>query len=157
MQKPILAVTSRFQPVEARIAEKFEARRKTEGTSFNPEELLAASEGADAVLITRFGRLDADFFRRLSSSVKVISTYSVGIDHTVSGHCDRIHAVGSNGPDSGRCDVTAAQRESPGIRSTGTGQERRMDRTARGCFAGLADYREDPRNSGDGPYRTGSC
>jgi lactate dehydrogenase-like 2-hydroxyacid dehydrogenase len=38
-------------------------------------------KGADAVLVTPFDSLDGDFFRCVSSSVKVISTYSVGVDH----------------------------------------------------------------------------
>ena len=45
------------------------------------DELLAAAEGADAVLITPFDKLDAEFFKRVSPSVKVISTCSVGFDH----------------------------------------------------------------------------
>ena len=82
MKKPVLVVTSRFvQPVDARIEKEYEVRRKADGTLFARDELLAASEGADAMLIMPFDRLDADFFRQLSPSVKVISTYSVGIDH----------------------------------------------------------------------------
>ena len=82
MKKPILVVTSRFiSPIEARIDKEYEVRRKPDGTLLTRDELLSASEGADAMLITPFDRLDADFFRRVSSSVRVISTYSVGIDH----------------------------------------------------------------------------
>jgi lactate dehydrogenase-like 2-hydroxyacid dehydrogenase len=82
VHKPILVVTSRFiEPIEARIDYNYEARRKADGTVFTSEELLEASKGADALLITPFDRLDAEFFQRVSSSVKVISTYSVGTDH----------------------------------------------------------------------------
>ncbi|HTU44838.1 MAG TPA: D-glycerate dehydrogenase [Bryobacteraceae bacterium] len=82
MKKPILVVTSRFiKPVEARINEEYEVRRKSDETLFTRDELLAASEGADAILITPFDRLDAEFFGQVSSSVKVISTSSVGTDH----------------------------------------------------------------------------
>lgn len=82
MKKPILVVTSRFiEPVEGRIEKEYEIRRKADESLFSPDELLAASEGADAILIMPFDRLDADFFRRVSSTVKVISTYSVGTDH----------------------------------------------------------------------------
>jgi lactate dehydrogenase-like 2-hydroxyacid dehydrogenase len=81
MKKPVLVVTSHFiKPVETRINSEYEVRRKGDGTSFTREELLAAADGADAILITPFDRLDADFFRRVSPSVKVISTYSVGVD-----------------------------------------------------------------------------
>ena len=82
MKKPILVVTSRFVTlVETRLDNEFEVRRKPEGTPFQHGELLAAAEGADALFVTPFDRLDADFFARVSPSVKVISTYSVGVDH----------------------------------------------------------------------------
>ena len=82
MKKPILVVTSRFiEPVEARMEKEYQIRRKADDSSYSRDELLAASEGADAMLIMPFDRLDADFFRRVSSTVKVISTYSVGTDH----------------------------------------------------------------------------
>jgi lactate dehydrogenase-like 2-hydroxyacid dehydrogenase len=82
MKKTILVVTSHFiKPVEARIESDYEVRRKTDGTSFARDELLAAADGADAMLILPFDRLDAEFFKRVSPSVKVISTYSVGVDH----------------------------------------------------------------------------
>ena len=82
MKKPILVVTSRFiRPVEARIEKEYEVRRNPDGKVVTRDELLVMSEGADAILITPFDRLDADFFRQISQSVKVISTYSVGIDH----------------------------------------------------------------------------
>lgn len=82
MKKPILVVTTHFVlPVETRIDNDFEVRRKADGTPFQRGELLAAAEGADALFITPYDKLDADFFIRLSPSVKVISTYSVGVDH----------------------------------------------------------------------------
>jgi lactate dehydrogenase-like 2-hydroxyacid dehydrogenase len=82
VNKPVLVVTAHFvEPVETRINNEFEVRRKLDGTRFQPGELLAAAEGADALFITPWDRLDADFFKRVSPSVKVISTYSVGVDH----------------------------------------------------------------------------
>ena len=82
MKKPILVVTSHFiKPVDARIESDYEVRRKADGSLFTRNELLAAAEGADAMLVMPFDRLDAEFFRRVSPSIKVISTYSVGLDH----------------------------------------------------------------------------
>src|SRR5271155_5719845 len=82
VKKPILVVTTHFvKPVETRLDNEFEVRRKADGTPFQHGELLAAAEGADALFVTPFDRLDADFFERVSPSVKVISTYSVGLDH----------------------------------------------------------------------------
>ena len=71
VKKPILVVTTRFvKPVETRIDNEFEVRRKADGTPFQHDELLAAAEGADALFITLFDKLDADFFRRVSPSVR---------------------------------------------------------------------------------------
>jgi lactate dehydrogenase-like 2-hydroxyacid dehydrogenase len=82
MKKPVLVVTSHFiKPVEARIESEYEVRRKIDGTAFTRNELLVATEGADAMLIRPSDKLDAEFFRRVSPSIKVISTYSVGLDH----------------------------------------------------------------------------
>jgi lactate dehydrogenase-like 2-hydroxyacid dehydrogenase len=44
------------------------------------EELLLEAEGADAIFFNPV-RLDAEFFRRVAASVKVIATFSVGYDH----------------------------------------------------------------------------
>ncbi len=82
MSKPVLVVTAHFVPeVEARIDREFEARRKADGTAFTHEELLVAAVGADAMFVTPMDRIDADFFGKVSSSIKVIATYSVGYDH----------------------------------------------------------------------------
>ena len=82
MKKPILVVTSQFvEAVERRIEAGYEVRRKADGTLYTRDELLAAAEGADAIFVTPSSKLDADFFKRVSRSVKVISTYSVGLDH----------------------------------------------------------------------------
>lgn len=82
MRKPIVVVTSHFiEGVETRIEREYEARRRRNGASFKSEELLAAAEGADAMLVTPVDRIDAEFFKRVSASVKVTATYSVGYDH----------------------------------------------------------------------------
>jgi len=81
MSKPILVVTTHFvDDVEARIARDFEVRRNPKGTVYTQEELLSAAAGADAMLVNPFDKLDATFFQRVPSSVKVIATFSVGYD-----------------------------------------------------------------------------
>ena len=96
MKRPILVVTSHFiEPVERRIESEYEVRRKVGGMLFTRDELLAAAEGADAMLITPFDRLDADFLRRVSPSIKIVSTYSVGVDHiNVKAATERNIAIG---------------------------------------------------------------
>ena len=80
--KPILVVTRRFPvDVEYRIARDYLPRFNLNEEPFTQKELLAAAEGADALFVSPEDRLDADFFTRLDTSVKVIATFSVGYDH----------------------------------------------------------------------------
>jgi lactate dehydrogenase-like 2-hydroxyacid dehydrogenase len=82
MFKPKLVVTNRYTPaVEERLDREFDVRRDTSGRALTSAELLTLAEGADAIFITPIDKLDAIFFERVSKSVKVISTYSVGLDH----------------------------------------------------------------------------
>jgi lactate dehydrogenase-like 2-hydroxyacid dehydrogenase len=94
-RKPIVVVTSHFiEGVETRIEREYEARRSTNGAAFKSDELLAAAQGADAMLVTPIDRIDAEFFKRVSASVKVIATYSVGFDHIdVHGAAERKIAI----------------------------------------------------------------
>ena len=82
VRKPIVVVTSHFiESVEMRIDREYEARRSKNGAPFKFDELLAAAEGADAMLVTLTDRIDSEFCKRVSASVRVIATYSVGYDH----------------------------------------------------------------------------
>src|ERR1700733_3033221 len=82
VHKPVLVVTTRFlDEIEARINRDYDVRRNPHERPFTRDELIESSSGADALFITPFDRLDSDFFKRVSASVKVIATYSVGVDH----------------------------------------------------------------------------
>jgi lactate dehydrogenase-like 2-hydroxyacid dehydrogenase len=82
LSKPILVVTWHFtKPVEDRIDRDFLPRRNASNAPLSREELLRAAAGADAIFVTSADKLDAEFFRRVSSSVKVIATFSVGYEH----------------------------------------------------------------------------
>jgi lactate dehydrogenase-like 2-hydroxyacid dehydrogenase len=82
VSKLILVVTSRYpKEIEDRIDRDYKARRNPQPRPFTREELLSVSEGADALFITPADRLNSDFFTELSSSVKIIATYSVGFEH----------------------------------------------------------------------------
>jgi hypothetical protein len=74
MRKQVLLVTTQF-------LDEIEARRNPHQRPFTRDELIEASSGADALFITPLDRLDSEFFERVSASVKVIATYSVGTDH----------------------------------------------------------------------------
>jgi len=82
MTKPILVVTSRYpKEVEDRIDRDYNARRNPNQSLFSQQQLLSAAEGADALFITPADRLDSGFFQKVSPSVRVIATYSVGFEH----------------------------------------------------------------------------
>jgi len=82
MRKQVLLVTTQFlDEIEARIDRDYEACRNPHQRPFTRDELIEASSGADALFITPLDRLDSEFFERVSASVKVIATYSVGTDH----------------------------------------------------------------------------
>jgi lactate dehydrogenase-like 2-hydroxyacid dehydrogenase len=74
-----LTVTRRLPvEIEARIRRDYSARFNTDDTS---DELVAAAAGADALLVTPRDVLDAAVIVRLSDSVRVIATLSVGYEH----------------------------------------------------------------------------
>ncbi len=82
MTKPILVVTSHYtKEVEDRIDRDYNARRNPNQFPFSQQELLSATEGADALFITPADRLDSGFFQNVSSTVKIVATYSVGFEH----------------------------------------------------------------------------
>jgi len=82
VSKPILVVTNQYpQEIEDRIDRDYQARRNSKPAPFTQDELLSVSEGADALFITPADRLNSDFFQKLPVSVKVIATFSVGLEH----------------------------------------------------------------------------
>src|SRR5580692_7293627 len=82
MSKPILVVTSRYpKEVEDRINRDYEARRNPNQFHFSQQELLSAADGADALFITPADRLDSEFFQKVSPTVKIVATFSVGFEH----------------------------------------------------------------------------
>jgi lactate dehydrogenase-like 2-hydroxyacid dehydrogenase len=82
VKKPILVVATRFaKEIENRIDRDYDPRRNPNAVPFSREQLLAASDGADALFITPMDRLDSTFFQRVPPTVRVIATYSVGYEH----------------------------------------------------------------------------
>ena len=82
MKKPILVVASQFpKEVEDRIDRDYDPRRNPNTVPFSREQFLAAADGADAIFVTNLDRLDSIFFQKVSPTVRVIATYSVGYEH----------------------------------------------------------------------------
>lgn len=80
--KPTVLVTRKLpDAVEARLKRDYTPRLNKEDKLYTPEELLAKSQGADALLITGQDHLTAKTIKRLPESVRAIATFSVGYDH----------------------------------------------------------------------------
>jgi lactate dehydrogenase-like 2-hydroxyacid dehydrogenase len=80
--KPILVVTTRYpKNVEDRIDRDYKGRRNPNQVPFNQQELLSVTEGADALFITPADRLNSEFFQKVSSTLKIVATFSVGFEH----------------------------------------------------------------------------
>jgi lactate dehydrogenase-like 2-hydroxyacid dehydrogenase len=82
MTKPILVVTTHYpKEVEDRIDRDYNARRNPNQLPFDQQQLLSAADGADALFITAADRLDSGFFQKVSSTLKIVATFSVGFEH----------------------------------------------------------------------------
>ncbi len=82
MSKPVLLVTRKLPPaVQARAARDYRAILNTDDVPTTPASILAAAEGADAIVCCSADRLDATVIAALPASVRVIGTFSVGTDH----------------------------------------------------------------------------
>lgn len=80
--KPTLLVTRRVPDrVTARLLRDFDARLNESDRIYGPEELLQRSEGADGILCCVTEPMTADIVARLPESVRVVASYSVGVDH----------------------------------------------------------------------------
>jgi lactate dehydrogenase-like 2-hydroxyacid dehydrogenase len=80
--KPSVLVTRKLpDDVEERAAQLFEARLNPDDRLYSPDELGAAAEGFDGLLITPAEKMTAENLQKLPDSVRVIATFSVGYDH----------------------------------------------------------------------------
>lgn len=80
--KPTVLVTRKLpEAVEERLGRLFEARLNPGDRQMGPDDIVAAAQGADGLLICLTERLDEDLIARLPDSVRIVSTYSVGFNH----------------------------------------------------------------------------
>ncbi len=80
--KPSLLVTRKLpDDVEERASRLFEARLNPEDQIYSADELRAAADGFDGLLISPVDKMTAQAIERLPASVRIIATFSVGYDH----------------------------------------------------------------------------
>ena len=80
--KPVVLVTRKLpDAVEDRLRRDYDARLNPDDRLYTKDELIAAAEGADAILPCHTEHFSADVFERLPDEVKIIANFSVGFDH----------------------------------------------------------------------------
>ncbi len=98
--RPVVLVTRKLPPaVEDRLRKDYEAILNPDDRPLGPEELLAASQGVDAVLTCGTEKWPASLIDRLPDRVRIIATFSVGYDHIDIEACRRRGIVVTNTPD----------------------------------------------------------
>ena len=81
-ETPVVLVTRKIPAnVEARVSRDYQARLNPEDRLYSTGELLAAAEGANAILCCHTEHFSAEVIAKLPGSVKAIANISVGVDH----------------------------------------------------------------------------
>jgi len=81
-EKPTLLITRKLSKrTEERAQRDYDVILNPEDRVFTPDELLAKSEGVDAILPCHSEHFTADVVAKLPDSVKIVANHSVGVDH----------------------------------------------------------------------------
>jgi lactate dehydrogenase-like 2-hydroxyacid dehydrogenase len=100
MGKPRLIVTRRLPAsVEQRAARDFDVLLNATDRVIPQDELLSLCHDADALLCTPTDRIDAAFLSGLPERLKIIATFSAGVDHIDRVEAERRGIVVANTPD----------------------------------------------------------
>lgn len=68
-------------PVEARIAHEFDATLQSEGPTLTADAIIQGAKGCDAILAAPGDPITQQVIDAVKVTVRVISTFSVGVDH----------------------------------------------------------------------------
>lgn len=99
-RKPRLLITRRLpEPVEARASARYEVEFPAGSGPFPIPDLLRAAAGRDGLLISLTEKMDAAALAQLPDSVRIIATYSVGLDHIDLPAAARRGVIVTNTPD----------------------------------------------------------
>lgn len=69
------------ESVQTLFIERFQAQCNGKGRTLTSAELLEGAQGMDALVLTATDRLDAALVARLPGTLKVVCTYSIGMEH----------------------------------------------------------------------------
>ena len=80
--KPVILVTRKLPgAVEERLQRDYRARLNADDRLYDADTLIELSAGADAILPCHTENLTAEVIARLPDGIKVIASFSVGVDH----------------------------------------------------------------------------
>ncbi|MBE9556743.1 MAG: D-glycerate dehydrogenase [Proteobacteria bacterium] len=81
-EKPVILVTRKLPPaVEDRLRQDYKPRLNPDDRLYSSDQLVALSEGVDAIMPCHTERFSAEVIARLPDCVKAIANFSVGVDH----------------------------------------------------------------------------
>jgi glyoxylate reductase len=81
MKKKILVTRNLLQENEERIKKLFDVKLNKQEKVYTSEEILELSKDCDGILCIGGNKFDADIFSKISSTVKIIASYSVGYNN----------------------------------------------------------------------------
>ena len=80
--KPVILVTRKLPgAVEERLQRDYRARLNADDRLYDADTLIELSAGADAILPCHTEKLTAEVIARLPDGIRVIASFSVGVDH----------------------------------------------------------------------------
>lgn len=78
----MITVTRRLPiPVEERLRRDYRPHLNETDTSYHPDTLIHRCQGAHGLLCTAVDPLPAELIQRLPGTIRIIATYSTGVDH----------------------------------------------------------------------------
>ena len=99
-EKPVLLITRKLpDDVEARAARDYQTILNPTDEQMRSDDLIARSEGGDAILICSTERFSAKVIEGLAPSVKAIATFSVGFEHIDVDAARKRGLIATNTPD----------------------------------------------------------
>ena len=81
MKKKILVTRNLLPENEERIKKLFDVKLNRQEKLYTSEEILELSKDCDGILCIGGNKFDADIFSKISSTVKIIASYSVGYNN----------------------------------------------------------------------------
>jgi len=84
MKKKILVTRNLLPENEERIKKLFDVKLNKQEKLYTSEEILELSKDCNGILCIGGNKFDADIFSKISSTVKIIASYSVGYNNIYS-------------------------------------------------------------------------